>query len=67
MERNFELKMQNNGIYSLLIGVGDYRQMNITNLSTYKSDVMLMGESLTNGLKISKENIHLYLSLFAVV
>lgn len=49
--------MQKEGTYSLLIGVGDYRQMHIDNLSTYKLDVMLMMKALTDGLKVPKENI----------
>lgn len=49
--------MENKSAFGLLIGVGNYEQMNIVNLPTYKLDLALLGTSLMAGLKLSQDNI----------
>ncbi|MCF0133426.1 MAG: caspase family protein [Blautia sp.] len=51
--------MQNDNVYALLIGVGDYEKMNIANLPTYKMDLTLMGAAIVSGLKVNKDNVRL--------
>ena len=51
--------MQNNYIYALLISVGDYENMDIVNLSTYKMDLAFIASALNSGLKVSEENIRM--------
>ena len=46
-----------NNIYALLIGVGDYKKMNIKDLPSYKMDLALIGSSLIAGLKCEKDHI----------
>lgn len=41
----------------MLISVGDYTKMDIGNLSTYKTDLKLLGTALTYKLKAVKENL----------
>ena len=38
--------MINNNIYALLIGVGDYKKIKITDLPSYRMDVALIGTGL---------------------
>lgn len=40
--------MINNNIYALLIGVGDYKKIKITDLPSYRMDVALIGTGLTS-------------------
>ena len=47
----------NDHIFALLVGVGDYRKQSLSNLSTYKMDLLLMGAALVNGLRIPPDNI----------
>lgn len=49
--------MINNNIYALLIGVGDYKKIKITDLPSYRMDVALIGTGLTSGLKCMQEHI----------
>lgn len=51
--------MQNETIYALLVGVGDYRNMNTENLSSYQNDVKLMKAALQSGLNVSGEHIRM--------
>ncbi len=51
--------MQNRNVYALLIGVGNYEKVNISNLSTYKMDLSLIGTAIETGLKVPKDNIRL--------
>lgn len=51
--------IQNNNVFALLIGVGDYNQFNIVNLPTFNMDVALLGTSLLSGLKVPEDNIRL--------
>lgn len=50
-----------NSIYALLIGVGDYKEVNAENLYSYKMDVGLLRKALVNGLKCSEKNIEILL------
>ena len=43
--------MINNNIYALLIGVGDYKKIKISDLPSYRMDVALIGSVLISGLK----------------
>lgn len=49
--------MKNDNIYALLIGVGNYKKMKITDLPSYKMDLSLIGTGLVFGLKCAKEHI----------
>lgn len=49
--------MRNNNIYALLIGVGDYKKIKITDLPSYRMDVALIGTGLISGLKCMQEHI----------
>jgi len=51
--------MENRNIFALLIGVGDYEQMNIANLPTYKLDLALIGSSLMSGLKVPHDSLRI--------
>lgn len=51
--------MQNEHIYALLIGVGDYRRMNTENLSSYQNDAELMKTALVSGLRVPGEHIRI--------
>lgn len=48
--------MENN-IYALIVGVGNYENVNAPNLPSYRMDVALIGTALISGLKCKKENI----------
>ena len=49
--------MINHNIYALLIGVGDYKKIKITDLPSYRMDVALIGTGLISGLKCTQEHI----------
>ena len=49
----------NNHIYALLIGVGNYVELNITNLPSYQMDLILIASALINGLKCNQDNIRI--------
>lgn len=49
--------MINNNIYALLIGVGDYKKIKISDLPSYRMDVALIGTGLISGLKCMQEHI----------
>lgn len=59
--------MINNNIYALLIGVGDYKKIKITDLPSYRMDVALIGTGLglISGLKCTQEHIEQSLDMFA--
>lgn len=49
----------NNHIFALLVGVGNYTELNIQNLPSYKKDLELIDTALVNGLKCNQENIRI--------
>ncbi len=49
--------MQNRNVFALLIGVGNYEEVNIANLPTYKMDLSLIGTAIEAGLKVPHDNI----------
>ena len=49
----------NNHIYALLVGVGNYVELNIPNLPSYRKDLLLIATALINGLKCNQENIRI--------
>ena len=49
----------NNHIYALLIGVGNYVELNIPNLPSYQMDLILIASALINGLKCNQDNIRI--------
>ena len=49
----------NHHIFALLVGVGNYTQLNIKNLPSYRMDVALMETALVKGLKCCQEHIRL--------
>lgn len=51
--------MENKSVFALLIGVGDYRQLNTANLPTYRMDLTLIGSSLMAGLKVPNDNLRI--------
>lgn len=51
--------MQNEMIYALLIGVGDYRNMNTENLSSYQNDTELLKAALQCGLNVPADHIRM--------
>ena len=46
-------------IYALLVGVGNYEAMEMVNLPTYKTDLIMLREALISGLKAPEEHIRL--------
>lgn len=56
--------MINNNIYALLIGVGDYKKIKITDIPSYRMDVALIGTGLISGLKCTQEHIEQSLDMF---
>ena len=50
-------QMLNNNIYALLIAVGDYTEINITDLNSFRQDCRLMKTSLVKGLKVEPDRI----------
>ena len=51
--------MENQKLYALLVGVGDYEKMNIPNLGTYRMDLTLMATSVMSGLKCPQDHIRI--------
>lgn len=51
--------MQNNNVYALIIGTGDYEEMNIVNLPTYRMDLTMIGSAIMSGLKVPKDNVRI--------
>lgn len=51
--------MKNETIYALLIGVGDYRNMNTENLSSYQNDTELLKAALQCGLNVPADHIRM--------
>lgn len=51
--------MENKNLYALLIGVGDYEKLNISNLASYRMDLTLIGAGIMTGLKCPRENIRI--------
>ncbi len=51
--------MENQNLYALLVGVGNYAELNITNLPAYRMDLALIGTAITEGLKACPENIRI--------
>ena len=49
--------MINNNIYALLIAVGDYSKINITDLNSFRQDCRLMRTALVKGLKVMPDRI----------
>lgn len=51
--------MVNKNLYALLIGVGDYRKMNSSDLPTYRIDLAMLGTAIVSKLKAPNENVRL--------
>jgi len=51
--------VENQKLYALLVGVGDYEKMNISNLGTYRMDLTLMGSAILAGLKCPQDHVRL--------
>lgn len=51
--------MVNKNLYALLIGVGDYRKMNSSDLPTYRMDLAMFGTAIVSKLKAPNENVRL--------
>lgn len=51
--------MKNRNIFALLVAVGDYSNMGIPNLPTYKMDLSLIGVALMTGLNVPRDNIRI--------
>lgn len=49
--------MVNKNLYALLIGVGDYRKMNSSDLPTYRMDLAMLGTAIVSKLKAPNENV----------
>lgn len=49
--------MENQHLYALLVGIGDYEKMNISNLGTYRMDLNLIGTAIISGLKCPRDHI----------
>lgn len=49
----------NNNIFALLVGVGNYTELNIPNLPSYRTDLTLMSDALIKGLKCNREHIRI--------
>ena len=49
--------MSKNNIYALLIGVGNYKELNLSDLPSYRMDLALIGTAMMTGLKCEKEHI----------
>ena len=52
-------RMTNDNIYALLVSVGDYEEIGLPDLPTYRSDPMLFGKALMLGLKAPQDHIRL--------
>ncbi len=51
--------MQNRNVFAVIIGVGNYEEMHIANLPTYRMDLALMGTALESGLRVPSDNIRI--------
>ena len=51
--------MKNTSIYALLVSVGNYERIGLTNLPTYKGDPVLFGTSLMLGLSVPQDHIRI--------
>lgn len=51
--------MENKSVFALLVGVGNYKKMNIVNLPTYRMDLSLLASALLAALKIPRDNVRL--------
>lgn len=49
----------NNHIYALLIGVGNYTELNSSNLPSYRMDLVLIATALISGLKCNQEHVRI--------
>lgn len=49
--------MENKRTYALLLGVGNYKEMEIGNLPTYHMDTAMIQKALIDGLKVTEENV----------
>lgn len=48
-------------VYAVLLSIGDYSELNIDMLPTWKMDLVLMNTALISGLKIPAENIRTFI------
>jgi len=46
-------------LFALLVGVGDYEKMNISNLGTYRMDLTLIGSAILSGLRCPQDHVRL--------
>ena len=44
-------------VYSIMIAVGDYKDIGVADIPTYKRDLDMMRRALSEGLRIPDENI----------
>lgn len=49
--------MENNNVFALLVSIGNYELLKLTNLPTYYADLQLIGTAILNGLNVPNENI----------
>lgn len=49
--------MDNYHLYTLLVGVGNYREMELSNLPAYRADLDLIGGAISDGLKSPGDHI----------
>lgn len=55
MERSRDVENQH--LYGLLVGIGNYEKVNIQNLPTYKADLSMLGTAIVAGLKCPQEHV----------
>lgn len=55
--------MVNKKLYGLLIGVGDYKKMDVASLSTYKMDLTMLETAIHLKLKVPTENIRVMMGM----
>ena len=51
--------MQNKNVFAVIIGVGNYDEVGVANLPTYRMDLAMIGTALENGLKVPSDNIRI--------
>ena len=51
--------IQNNNVFAVIIGVGNYEESGVANLPTYRMDLAMIGSALEAGLKIPADNIRI--------
>ena len=49
----------NNNVFAMIVSVGEYSEMEMNNLPTYKMDAALLGTALENGLLVPYDNIRI--------